>query len=53
MTRRLSRTFTWTSSNPAVATVDMNGQVIFLSAGSGHNYGAHCVSHGLHHDNGF
>ena len=28
------RTFTWTSSNPAVATVDANGRAIFLRAGS-------------------
>jgi alpha-tubulin suppressor-like RCC1 family protein len=28
------RTFTWTSSNPSVATVDGNGRAIFLSAGS-------------------
>jgi alpha-tubulin suppressor-like RCC1 family protein len=27
------RTFSWTSSNPAVATVDNNGRAIFLSAG--------------------
>ena len=30
----MGRTFTWTSSNPAVATVDINGQVMFLAAGS-------------------
>ena len=28
------RTFTWTSSNPAIATVDANGRAIFLRAGS-------------------
>jgi alpha-tubulin suppressor-like RCC1 family protein len=28
------RTFTWTSSNPSVATVDANGRAIFLRAGS-------------------
>jgi alpha-tubulin suppressor-like RCC1 family protein len=28
------RTFTWTSSNPAVATVDGNGRAIFLRSGS-------------------
>jgi alpha-tubulin suppressor-like RCC1 family protein len=28
------RTFTWTSSNPAVATVDGNGRAIFLRAGT-------------------
>ena len=28
------RTFTWTSSNPTVATVDANGRAIFLRSGS-------------------
>jgi alpha-tubulin suppressor-like RCC1 family protein len=28
------RTFTWTSSNPTVATVDANGRAIFLRAGN-------------------
>ena len=29
----IARTFTWTSSNPSVATVDANGRVVFLSTG--------------------
>ncbi len=28
------RTFTWTSSNPTIATVDANGRAIFLAAGA-------------------